>query len=114
MLFHRAVGTTSAFPEFHKPLHALPLAVDLGRKPEERIGSLMPLAKINQSVEIRGAVLSSGTSLCLVLFPELHRAPPFPERLLLSPVMRLFVLHWTGQGRAVTLQAFPSRWRGTE
>lgn len=64
MLFHRAVGTTSAFPEFHKPLHALPLAVDLGRKPEERIGSLMPLAKIKVW---RSGVLSSAQALLCVL-----------------------------------------------
>lgn len=54
----------------------------------------MPLAKINQpAVEVRRAVISSGTSLCLVFFLALPRAPQFPESVLLSPVMKLFVLH---------------------
>lgn len=70
--------------------------MDLGRKPEEKIRSLMPLAKINQTaVEVRHAVVSSSTSLCFVFFLVLHRAPHFPERVPLSPVMGLLALHPT-------------------
>lgn len=78
-----------------KWLYTLHLAIDLGRKPEEKIRSLMPLAKINQpAVEIRHAVVSSGTSLCLVFFLELHKAPYFSGRVLLSAVRRLLSCIW--------------------
>lgn len=104
-------------------LCALHLAMDLGGKPEEKIRSFtLPLAKIDPpAVEIRHTVVSSGTSLCLVLFLELHRALHSPGRVLLSRLMRLFVLHPTmlilaprARTGKLTLQGFPSRWRGIE
>lgn len=113
-LFLPRVSQRSKLPK----LCALHWAMDLGRKPEEKIRSFtLPLAKIDQpAVEIRHTVVSSGTSLCLVLFLELHRALHSPGRVLLSRLMRLFVLHPTmliltprARTGKLTLQGFPSR-----
>lgn len=80
MLLHGAAVGTSAFPEFHQGLNKCVCrsqsctwlwnqVVNLGRKPKEKIRSLIPLAKTHQpAVEVRHPVVSSGTSPCLTFF----------------------------------------------